>query len=102
MADNERIHVRLDTYTRVCLGAITVLLTVLIVGLWAQMPLAGTAGAADTTFAPSLTSYKAQEITNAKLDELIALLKDGSVKVQVVGEARDAGGGNATTSKSAK
>ena len=79
--------VRIDNYTRVCLTFIAVLLTVLIAGLWAQVPLAGDARAAEPFIdasAQRFAAVKAQEQTNQKLDELIALLRSGDVRVQTV------------------
>ncbi len=97
------IRVNVDGYTRFCLTAIAVLLTVLIIGLWAE----GVPGSAEAraekapvfgdTGAQRQVLVDAQKATNAKLDELIALLKSGQVKVQVVqpGKAGPGGEGNA-------
>ena len=99
---DKQIEVRLDGYTRVCLGVIAVLLTVLIVGLWADFMPSGSSARAAEPFLNSAAQREAmvsvQEATNVKLDELIGLLKNGSAKVQIVGEAPSAtGGGNAAT-----
>lgn len=85
---DEKMDVRMDRYTRVCLTVIAVLLTVLIMGLWAdQTPDPPRADAAKP-FADSGAQRKVtQDIqmqTNEKLDELGRLLKSGEVKVQIV------------------
>ena len=85
---DEKMDVRMDRYTRVCLTVIAVLLTVLIMGLWAdQTPDPPRANAAES-FADSGAQRKVtqdlQMQTNEKLDELGRLLKSGEVKVQVV------------------
>ena len=106
--NRNRYEVRLDAYTRVCLTAITVLLTLVIIGLWADhAPLADQAHAkARGTFVESGTQaqlvalVKAQQKTVAKLDQLLGLLKSGQVKVRLVdADARAAqakGGKNAS------
>ena len=89
MNDNgRRITVRVDWYTRVCLTVIAVLLSVVIAGLWADgVQLAPTARAGDVMF-DSTADRKAmidqQQQTNAKLDELIKVLRSGEGKFQVV------------------
>lgn len=104
---NKRIEIRVDAYTRVCLTAIAVLLTATVLGLWCQAgpwtPTASAAGAAtDGTFGDMGGRIAAQldaaNKTNAKLDELIGLLKSGQVKVQLVREKdeREGGSGNGT------
>ncbi|MFW6133269.1 MAG: hypothetical protein ACOC8F_05175 [Planctomycetota bacterium] len=80
-------RIQVDTYTRVCLTVIAVLLTVLIVGLWADgTPDARPARAAES-FANATEQRKAiidaQEATTAKLGELIALLRSGKVEVRL-------------------
>ncbi len=93
---NNRICVRVDWYTRFCLTAIAVLLTVMILGLWAQaVPGASAARAGDAaTFLDNSRSQqlaamvKAQEQTVDKLDEIVKLLKSGEVKVQVAQEEK--------------
>lgn len=89
MSDRARITVRVDWYTRVCLTVIAVLLTVVIAGLWADgVQLAPTARADDKVLFDSTADRKAmiteQQNTNAKLDELIKVLRNGEGKVQVV------------------
>ncbi|MHC4982558.1 MAG: hypothetical protein ACYTF6_05245 [Planctomycetota bacterium] len=99
--DSEKKYVpaKVDGYTRFCLTAISVLLTVLIIALWAEgVPSADEARAEDPRlFGDSaaqreeLTSLQQQTI--AKLDELIALLRSGEAKVQLAqpGENRPGG-----------
>jgi hypothetical protein len=99
---NKRIEVKVDRYTRVCLAVIAVLLTVLVVGLWAEMPQAsrasaggpGTDGFGDTA-ARIKDQLEATQKTNAKLDEIQILLTSGNVKVQVVKEKDDKSSGGA-------
>ena len=108
-AGSGEVRVRMDRYTRVCLTVIAALLTVLIVGLWAdRAPTTGEARAAagflDSGATQQLTRLlKAQEQTNARLKELIALLGSGRAKVQVVeSEAKPpapAGGNHAQPKK---
>ena len=88
--NKQRYEVRMDTYTRVCLTAIAVLMTVLIVGLWADhVPLAGKVQAAGAfvesgTQTQLVEMVKAQKLTAAKIDQLIAVLKSGQVTVKLV------------------
>ncbi len=84
--------IQVDGYTRVCLTVIAVLLSVLIVGLWAE-----TAPGESRVFAqdgnpPKLmldaagqrkAAIEAQEKTTGKLEELITLFKTGQAKVQI-------------------
>ena len=91
----------IDGYTRFCLTAIMVLLTVLIVGLWAEGPdLADRAAAKEGKVPMVKTSALAQrtkliaaaEQTNQKLDRLIRLLESGKLEVIVSNlEGDDAG-----------
>jgi len=89
-------HVRVDGYTRMCLTAIAILLTVLIIGLWArETPPPGAAHAVPPVLDPSAqraSITESQDQTNLKLDQLMDLLKSGQVKVQVV-EGGAGGGG---------
>jgi len=92
-AASGKMRVQVDVYTRVCLTAIAVLLTVLIVGLWAQktpnapQAMAGVPTVLDPN-AQRGAMTRAQTLTNAKLDQLISLLKSGDAKVQVVEDKR--------------
>ena len=99
----KRIEIRVDAYTRICLTAIAALLTVTVLGLWCQAgPLAssvsaagpGTDGFGDMG-ARVAAQLEAANKTNAKLDELIALLTSGKVKVQLAKEKDDKNGGSA-------
>ena len=102
MRDKRQANVRTDLYTRTCLTAITVLLTLLVVGLFSDtIDPVGRAEAGPTKYTP--TGQKAisggrwgtssaaektaaqQTQTNAKLDQLISLLKTGNAKVRIVG-----------------
>jgi hypothetical protein len=95
-----RVRWQADNYMRFCLGAIVVLMTVLIVGLWAErVPVAGPAGAAER-YQPRSSldieaQLQAQERTVEKLEEIRKLLESGDAKVQVVGgESKEGGGEN--------
>jgi len=117
MANGQCTRIRVDAYTRVCLTAITVLLTVLVIGLWADLAgLAGRAQAAGkyadqsakqaltegrwgTSSAPQQAVVAAQRKTNAKLDELMKLLKSGQVRVQMVAGGVAPGGENGRKDK---
>ena len=105
--ERKTLGVRVDWYTRTCLTVIAVLLTVLIVGLWADYtPSADQAGAAlrregpakpfvdNSTQAEIVQVTRAQDRTTAKIGELITLLQSGQVKVQVAPEGRGKGGTN--------
>jgi Spy/CpxP family protein refolding chaperone len=100
---DRKIEVRVDAYTRICLTAIAVLLTVVAVGLWAEaVPGASPASAgpaSDGTFGDMGPRIAAQldavNKTNAKLDEIIRLLTSGQVKVQLAKEKDDKGGAGA-------
>ncbi len=111
MTKNEKTTVRVDTYTRVCLTAITVLLTLLVIGLWSDMgSLSESAHAASkssnrkaqkagfrdaearrailsegrwgTSSSPNKFAAE-QERTNTRLDELISLFRDGKARVRI-------------------
>jgi len=101
---NERPTVVVDTYTRCCLTAIAVLLTVLVIGLWATGP----AGPAPSSAAPPrsadsdsggignpnalrMATLNAIGTTNQKLDKIISLIESGKIKVVLA----DAGAKNA-------
>ena len=86
--ESQNMRLRVDGYTRGCLTAITVLLAILVMGLWAEKaPVSGRVGAAEKVWLNSAAQRKdlvdAQKKTNTKLDELIRLLRSGEVKVQV-------------------
>lgn len=106
--EKEALHVRVDTYTRVCLGVIAVLLAVLIVGLWAERdPAAGPVHAQvrakglapkgpflDTSTQTQLVQIvKEQRKTTEKVAELISLFRSGQVQVKVEGQAGGGKGG---------
>lgn len=102
-----RIHV--DRYTKFCLTAIAGLLTVLIVGLWAQRgPGSRTAwGKAKEPFVDAgrqrATMIKELQRSNKTLEEMLTLLKSGKVKVQAVpAEDKVPGGGDVRTSEPRK
>ena len=100
--NSETLKVRVDWYTRTCLTAIAVLLTVLIIGLWAdhtpQAPRASAKPFVESgTQAQIIQVVKAQDRTTAKLTELIALMRSGQVKVEVVaGQGKDGGKSDGT------
>jgi hypothetical protein len=100
------IRLRVDAYTQFCLTALVVLMSVLIVGLWAEgVPSAAPAGAVGPSDRP-VERYQprsaidiselvaVQERTIAKLDEIKKLLESGQVKVQVVGGLGKESGGD--------
>jgi hypothetical protein len=114
MNGKTKVEIRVDTYTRVCLTVIAVLLMVTVLGLWCQaVPSvsslaaagpaagagigAGTASGTEGSFGDTNVRIAAQleaiRLTNTKLDEIIKLLSGGQVKVQVVKDER-AGGAN--------
>ncbi|MCE5276646.1 MAG: hypothetical protein ABFD92_14660 [Planctomycetaceae bacterium] len=88
MTGNRRdVRIRVDRYTQVCLTVIAVLLTVLIVGLWADFtPSARSARAADDATAAEATKQllEAQNKTTAAIERLPDVLRSGEVKVQVM------------------
>ena len=102
-ADVTTVHV--DGYTRFCLSAIVVLLTVLIVGLWANGPASDVsdASAAAKSSARSgrstlnlidaraqrVGTLKAAQKTNKQLDKIITLLKSGEIRVSIAGEGKE-------------
>ncbi|MCK4601916.1 MAG: hypothetical protein KAU28_05590 [Phycisphaerae bacterium] len=101
--EKRKITVLVDSYTRVCLTAIAVLLTVLIIGLWADgVRTVDDAQAAEKfldTGAQRQEMLKAQQEVNTKLDNLMELLKSGEAKVQVVagaGKVATEGGSDVT------
>jgi len=76
---------------------IAVLLSVLIVALWAQpLPVSGQAMAAPSAGIPDSGRQreiiiKELEKSNSKLEDLIRLFKSGKAKVQVVQDGKAAG-----------
>ena len=97
-ADSEaKTAVRVDSYTRACLTAIVVLLTLLVLGLWSERfapapAQAGPGGANGTPQAIKTLGNAGQQReamvdqqtqTNRKLDEIIRLLRSGDVKVRI-------------------
>jgi hypothetical protein len=95
------MQIKVDGYTRACLTILCVLLAVLIVGLWSEMPMSSSVKAADdVTFGNSSAQRKAIETAQdqvvGKMDELIKLLKSGEVKVQIETKA---GGSDAAVDK---
>ena len=105
----DRVVVRVDAYTRACLTVIAVLLTVLIVGLWAEgVPAARHASAAPAPAGAQPAPMgipdaggqrdklvKEMERATAKLDRLVSLFETGKAKVQVSAEGKEAGKDNA-------
>jgi len=100
MQSNRNVTVvRVDGYTRVCLTVIAVLLSVLIVGLWAEGPSADRAyGQVRSKTTPFVNAgeqrertIKAVETNTAKLDSLIRLFETGKAKVQVAEEGNKSG-----------
>lgn len=107
---DEKMVVQVDAYTRVCLTVIAVLLTVVIIGLWADgVPQADRAAAGKVITeqrrppgpgAQRAEIVAAQKQTTAKLAELIAVMKSGDVRVRVTEmPAHPAGGTNAAGPK---
>ncbi len=88
--------IRVDAYTRVCLTVIAVLLSVLIVGLWAETVPGQSRAFARNNNPPKLfidsagqrkAAIAAQEKTTRKLEELISLFTTGQAKVQITDKA---------------
>ena len=96
------LKVRVDAYTRVCLTAIAILLTVVVLGLWADVRVSShvrgqEAVSRENRYIPRSSldigeMLAQQQQTNQKLDQLIKLLETGSAKVQVVDAAPTASG----------
>ena len=93
----QRTQLRVDALTRFCLAALTVLLGVLVLGLWAEAPRAArpAAGAeAPTTFGDAGGQREAQTAELRKirqsLDELTALFRKGDAKVRLAGGPAEA------------
>ncbi|MHC4717351.1 MAG: hypothetical protein ACYS5V_10295, partial [Planctomycetota bacterium] len=93
-----------------CLTAIAALLTVLVIGLWAEAPVrpgvSQAAPAADATsglgnaVAQRQAMIRATSETNRKLDKIIDLLQSGRVKVVL--EGSEVKHGSAKTAKSSR
>ena len=95
--------IRINGYTQFCLTAIVILLTLLIIGLWANLhwmdltPTAGAAQAADGRYlqgipnagAQRLAILKAIQTTNNKLDKIITMLNSGQIKVVIAKPQKD-------------
>lgn len=105
----ETVRMQVDAYTRVCLTAIAVLLTLTVIGLWSDRGPGGRAAQA-RTYSPndkdapdraaqtdtSAEKARVEQVSpfvglreetiksNEKLQELINVLRSGEVKVQVV------------------
>ena len=83
----QEMTIHVDKDTRVCLAAITVLLTVLRIAMWADVAPSASQVQAAEPFLGSATQRNKQlaeqKLTNAKLDKLIALLQSGQVKVRL-------------------
>ena len=92
-----KVEIRVDVYTRCCLTAIAVLLSVLIVALWAQpLPMSGQAMAAPSAGIPDSgrqrqTMIKELQKNTSKLEDLVRLFESGKAKVQVVQDDKTAG-----------
>ena len=113
MSDTKDTTLRVDGYTRVCLTAITMLLGMLVIGLWADFSPFNSRAQASEKSAAEARAKKAgfrdhqaakavltegrwgtssspnklaaeQQRTNDKLDELIRLFRSGKARVQVV------------------
>jgi hypothetical protein len=100
MADRREYHVTVDRYTRVCLTVIAGLLTVLIVGLWAEVDPLGEPADAQVSangqiFGSTVQRGKMldqQKEMNKKLDAILEHLKGGTLKVRVIEDAPQPGG----------
>ena len=99
----DRPTVVVDGYTRFCLTGIMVLLTLLLIGLWAGGPgLVDESGAAaraaekagkgiPDSGAQRMAIIRESQSTNRKLDTIISLLQSGKLEVVVTNlEAGDA------------
>jgi len=107
------VRVRVDGYTKLCLTAITALLTILIVGLWAERvpgtpaaqgkgkDLMGDAGGQRAAMIKELQNIsQGLQKSNGTLEEMLAVLKSGRLKVQAISaEGKVPGGGHAETPK---
>lgn len=88
-ARQRTVRMTVDGYTRVCLTAIAVLLTVLVLGLWAERsPALNEAHAGLGKGIPDSGQQRQKMIEQldgiaAKLDKMVKLLESGQAKVQV-------------------
>ena len=91
------MQVTVDGYTRIVLTAITVLLTVLTVGLWYESP--STLESAQAKIPDQGMQLQVmidlQTQTNQQLAQIQAALLSGNVKVQVVEKNKSKGTGGA-------
>jgi len=90
-----RTTVRVDGYTRFCLTVLAVLLTLLIIGLWANdgvFPAGSALAAPARDGVKVLTDAKVQraamisalEQTNRRLERILGILESGKLQVVVV------------------
>ena len=101
--EKQRVQLRVDWYTQVCLTVIAALLTVLIIGLWADgvnpaREARGAGGIPDSGLQRK-QMIKALEDGTAKLDRLIGLFESGKAKVQVMEGGGKAGKNGAIKAK---
>jgi len=94
--EQKQVRLRVDAYTRVCLTIIAGLLTVLILGLWADgvhptRQAMGTSGGIPDSGLQRNKMIKALETNTAKLERLIGLFETGKAKVQVIEGQEKAG-----------
>ena len=94
--EQKQMQLRVDAYTRVCLTIIAGLLTVLILGLWAdgvhptRQAMGASSGIPDSGLQRN-KMIKALETNTAKLERLIGLFETGKAKVQVIEGQEKAG-----------
>jgi len=99
MGKRQGIQLRVDTYTRVCMTVIAGLLTVLILGLWADgVPLSrsvvGAAGIGKGRGLENVAARQREQMikalgdNTAKLDRLVKLFESGRAKVQVADDGK--------------
>lgn len=94
--NRQDVELRVDRYTRVCLTVIAGLLTVLILGLWADAvpstrPALGSSSGVPDAGQQRERTIKAVQENTAKLDRLIRLFETGTAKVQIAGAEQPAG-----------
>ena len=104
--NNRRLQVRVDTYTRICLSVIAVLLTVVILGLWSDGVHTSDSAQAGGGFLDSAAQRKAlidsQTETNETLKQILTHLKSGKMKVVVDDKTAAKAGGNDGVKKTKK